>query len=331
MRQQSVCNILSFDYSDFDVYLNVRAFYSLCGYAKIRRSYSSDSSLVVVLRGSPPHLFPDYHGILHVYDYVREFSIDYRTFFPNASSIIYVSIHPTDTLSISDQFLYGYLPVLPQLWLANALPCANSHTPVHIGNYKPIVNDSFQEQLISLIKNRIVTVYGGKWDRRNIKATPVSYLMANSILSRSPLCFGLMYPYQRGSSLSGRMWQAPLHGCPVISEPGTNCFDCPGVIEVADFLTISLRSHLPIDRSALSHAASAFWLKKTELLAKDLNLNLVLNRKSIRKQILVSRCLLFSQHIVFLWSTYVAPFFGRFKSRLASKLRYIKSCFFSGV
>jgi hypothetical protein len=156
--------------------------------------------------------------------------------------------------------------------------------------------------LISLIKRGKVRVFGSKWDRINISARPLSYLSANLILTTTSVCYGLMYPYQRGKSLSGRMWQAPIQGCVVISENDTNLFECPGVYPVDSFFDLSTVEILPA--ATLTQQASDFWIMKTKLLAKDLDLSIDWNQ--VPRVVFLSRILMFVQHCEFYFDLYIS-------------------------
>jgi hypothetical protein len=109
-----------------------------------------------------------------------------------------------------------------------------------------------------------------------------------------------MYPYQRGKTLSGRMWQAPLHGCFVISEEGTNISHCPGVVEVSDFNADNLAA---FDRSiekckALAAEAAKYWATATQKLAEELGLA-VSSDKPSDSSIGACKREIFLQHIGF--------------------------------
>jgi len=143
---------------------------------------------------------------------------------------------------------------------------------MHISHFKPMAQDKYQQELLKLIKSGIVRVYGKKWDKVGIKAKPLSYWQVNKMFAASSTCYGLMYPYQRGKTLSGRMWQAPLHGCFVISEAGTNIAGCPGVIEVSSF---SAGNFTALDYSieqcrSLAIDAARHWRTATQKLAEEL-------------------------------------------------------------
>lgn len=149
----------------------------------------------------------------------------------------------------------------------------------------------------------MIKVYGAKWDRVEIVTHPCSYLSANLRLSKSLVCYGLMYPYQRGKSLSGRMWQAPIQGCIVISEKNTNFLGSPGVIEVEDYENLpSIDLQSP---DVLAFQAAEFWLNQTNGLARSLNLTL--NYNNLPTQVTLARLLLFINHIAFIWDQSISP------------------------
>jgi hypothetical protein len=320
MPAEKNCCFLSFDYVDFDVFLNARIFYRLAGYSILPSEKSSLCNLLVVFRGIPPRIYKEHTGPIHFYDYVCEHSINLSDFFPNASSITVISIDLSDHDSSLVKSVCGYLPVFPSLWQLSIPFSRRSAKPLHISNYKPLVDDPYQQQLITLIKAGIIRVYGAKWDGIQIKARPLSYLSANLKLASASLCFGLMYPYQRGKSLSGRMWQAPLHGCIVISETRTNLYSCPGVFEVSSY-----EESFPLDSispSELASEAALFWIKKTKCLADDLNLSL--NWNILPQEVVYARVLMFRQHCDFLWDMLFAKRINTYSRRIASMARAIR-------
>jgi hypothetical protein len=313
------CSILSFDYLDFDVYLNIVAFYHSAGYQVSLDSVGVSSDLVIVLRGWPPHIYNDYTGDIHVYDYVKELSIDYSKFFPRASRLFYISITPDPVRDFSatspNIYIHGYLPVIPEIWtsLAKRKTCSK---PLHIANYKPMSADLYQSQLITLANQQFIKIYGAKWHMVGIASSSVSYWAANQLLAKASHCFGLMYPYQRGKSLSGRMWQAPINGCVVISEAGTNIFGCPGIVECEDYLLIS--RDLP-PSSYIASQSISFWKGKTRLLA--LHLGLTLSKKTDHLFIQYLRWMLFWKHILFCWHRHIVVPMMRFRSIVISFIR----------
>ncbi|MFN9546696.1 MAG: hypothetical protein ACK6AD_06460 [Cyanobacteriota bacterium] len=308
-----------FDYIDFDVLLNARVFYRLAGYTVLESDDLSFCKLLVIFRGIPTRIFPEYLGTIHFYDYVCEYDIDIFKYFPNASSIITISMQHSRMASSHGFFVYGYLPVIPSIWNFSFPFIRRSSSSLHISNYKPLANDPYQQQLISLIRAGSVRVYGAKWNRVDIKARPLSYFEANLKLSTAKVCYGLMYPYQRGKSLSGRMWQAPIQGCMVISEEGSNLFLCPGVLEMSTYLDVPPQNSL--SPAILAKQASNFWLSQTEDLAR--NLNLCLNWENLPSEVIYARWLLFSQHCEFFYKTLIANSFLKIRRKLSFLSRTI--------
>ena len=319
MQAKKNCCFLSFDYVDFDVFLNARIFYRLAGYSFLSIDKLSLCNLLVIFRGIPPRIYKEYTGPIHFYDYVCEHSINLPDFFPSASAITVISIEFPDYHSSSVNSVYGYLPVFPSLWQFAFPLLRRTPRPLHISNYKPLADDPYQQQLIRLINACIIRVYGAKWDLIQVKARPLSYLSANFRLASASLCYGLMYPYQRGKSLSGRMWQAPLQGCIVISEKNTNLFSCPGVFEVSSYEEFfSLDSISPTE---LASQAALFWIKKTKCLAVDLNL--VLNWNTLAQEVAYARLLMLRQHCTFLWDLLVAKKVSNYIHRIVTWIRAV--------
>jgi hypothetical protein len=264
------CSVMAYDYLDFDVFLNVRTFYAAAGYKVSRNWLHPKSELVVILRGNPQHTLLAYRNRVHIYDYVKELAIDWKQELPQASSIQLISIQPPE--QVTDlPYIHGYLPVVSEIWQRPIKGKRNSL--VHIANFKfHMKDDPYQQELVRLLDAGKVQAYGGKWENVNIKTKKLSYHEANATLARSLVCIGLMHPYQRGVSLSGRMWQAPLNGCAVISEQGTNILGCPGVIEVGNFKWSSIQELLgkKATPEALAREARQFWEAATRRLAADL-------------------------------------------------------------
>lgn len=310
------CRFFFLDYIDFDVYLNARIFYRLAGYSIRNSGDLSECDLLVLFRGLPVRIYPEYSGPIHFYDYVCEHNIDIRHYFPNSTSITVISIAPHKNLSSTLSCVPAYLPVIPSLWQFSLPLIPRSSLPIHISNHKPLKNDVYQQEIISLALVGKLSIYGSKWERVNIKARPLSYLSANIKLSLSSVCYGLMYPYQRGRSLSGRMWQGPLQGCMVLSEPNTNVYGCPGVFETSSFANAFETTN--INPHEIAREATDFWWKKTQFLAVNLGLKLDFNRLPV--EIIHCRYLLFEQHCRFTLDAYLFPLFLRVRKKIKSLL-----------
>lgn len=281
---QQLCRIVSSDYLDKDVYLNIRAFYRASGYRLITSAVSGDrgADLLVVLRGDNGTEFQDFCGDIHVYDYVKEYVVDWGSRYPKADHITVVSLAASSLVSaVGSQDLGeaaritrldAYLPVIPALWSCRWR--FKRLQPIHVSNFKRMGSDPYQLDLLSLIRAGTIAAYGGHWDLVGVRTHPLSYRQANHVLAASVSCFGLMWPYQRGRTLSGRMWQAPLNGCFVLSERGTDILGCPGVLErdAFDLSSANLEFSVQACRQ-LAHDAAAFWESHTRSLAAGLGLN----------------------------------------------------------
>ncbi len=251
---------------------NVRLFYLAAGFSLVRRWDGSELELLVILRGDPGLTHRDFRGTVHVYDYVKELKVDWRACFPHAREIRLISLLQPAPQPEGVHWVRGYLPVIPEFW--QQLPFRKrAGRPLHIANFKPMGDDHYQQDLAHLARRGLVEVHGGHWDRLGLRTHGLSYLEANRRLAEAYCCYGLMYPYQRGTTLSGRMWQAPLHGCLVISEMGTNPFGLPGLLEVERFSPDTLLSVASIRECwQVRLEATHFWREATAELARQLDL-----------------------------------------------------------
>jgi hypothetical protein len=281
------CRIVSSDYLDRDVYLNIRCFYASAGYRLIGPEHAA-VDLLVVLRGDNGTADQSFAAAIHIYDYVKEYQVDWARRYPAARSIVLVSLDdpppPSADPPSADprlRHVRAYLPVIPGLWTCRSGP--RRSRPVHVSNYKRMPGDPFQEELLALIQAGRVEVHGNRWEQVGVRARPLSYRRANRLIAGSASCFGLMWPYQRGVTLSGRMWQAPLNGCFVLSEPGTDRLGCPGVLERPHFdLTSASLRFGPERCDALAREAAAFWEAHTRRLGVALGFSDAINLGGVR-------------------------------------------------
>lgn len=317
-----ICRIVSSDYLDKDVYLNIRAFYRAAGYrlipptARLNGASNDRVDLLVVLRGDNGCDLKDFQGPVHVYDYVKEYAVDWERRYPSAAHVTVVALAASsfhsggDSQSTADDSsrvtrVDGYLPVIPALWM---LPWSGKRQqPVHISNFKRMGDDAYQRDLLALIRAGVVKAFGGNWQLAGVTAHPLSYRQANQQLAASAWCFGLMWPYQRGRTLSGRMWQAPLNGCFVLSERGTDILGCPGVIECEAFHTDAATPvQSPQACRNLANEASIYWESHSRSLAAALGFdpNLSLTAADLRPE----RTLLLLWDLEFRWQRLVLRF-----------------------
>jgi len=141
-----ICRVVSSEYLDKDVYLNIRAFYRAAGFrlipptARLNGVTAHQADLLVVLRGDNGSDLQDFSGPIHVYDYVKEYVVDWARRYPAASQITVVALAASSSHSVGDSesasdssrlsWVDAYLPVIPALW---TLPWSGKHQqPVHI-------------------------------------------------------------------------------------------------------------------------------------------------------------------------------------------------------
>ncbi len=173
------------------------------------------------------------------------------------------------------EHVYDISVVNPYLFATNTkVPCYLDFDGIYLSD------GYLQLNKVNVLANKFIesyeiTIFGGRWQRIGVASRSLSYWQANRLIAASSSCFGLMYPYQRGRSLSGRMWQAPINGCFVISEAGTNPHALPGLIEAESFGPQEANRHFSLEECRrLSEQASAFWRNQTSELARQLDLPL---------------------------------------------------------
>jgi hypothetical protein len=226
-----------------------------------------------------------------------------------------ISLNQPQETNFRGNHIRAYIPVMPEIWeCKKRLP--RQHRILHISNYKVMKQDHYQQDLLELALSGMVEVHGSGWSRMGVPTGRISLRQANEKLSRAICCLGLMYSHQRGRTLSGRMWQAPLHGCYVLSERGTNVFSCPGIIEVDSFRLNALvqdpaaLSELKQTCETLQAEAHRFWRTATRQLASELGLQL--SKRLTPRHLFQARFDLLRQHLDFVgakelhrWRSYV--------------------------
>ena len=214
--------------------------------------------------------------------------------FGGTNKIIIISPLPYLFKSSRLVHIRSYLPVIPSLW---QIPFQKDyHKFVYIANYQPIGDDSYQCDLLQLIQKGLVKAFGAHWDKINVPTQQLTHHETNQMLGHSFSCYSLMHPSQRGRHISSRMWKAPINGCFVFSEVGTNIYDCPGVVEVDGFTLETIEKEYPLAACRLlSHESILFWERST----KELSMNLGLSSQfSVPpKQIRAMKRKLYYQHL----------------------------------
>lgn len=179
-----------------------------------------------------------------------------------------------DTLCNDVEKIFSPHPVLVEIW-DDDKRYEKIYDMVHIGHRKKVelISDKKIEQFQKFAKTGILKLYGKGWDEiDNLNSEgPTSLFKSNMIYKKSRSAVGSMHPYQRGKTISGRFWQAPINGCFLYSESLPDNFNPPGVIQVNDYFQIL---NLKIgDSRTVAIEAKKFWNKVTVDLATNLDLS----------------------------------------------------------
>ena len=267
--------ILASDGLDFDVYKNVKYFYECCGY-NVRTKFKMFNNLdvIIYLRGPIQNSFNDYSGVVHVYDYVKNLTYYWNKIFPNALKIYIISLD-NNYLFESKKItkVKAFLPVISRLWVTSSF--IKDSKPIHISHFKSDIKNRYQDELLKLGELNEVLIFGKRWTLSNKKVESISLSGANQLFSKSLYSFGLMYDYQIGKTLSGRMWQGPLNGCYVFTELGSNIISCPGVIEVNSYFETIEQIKLNKFGMFNYKLAVSFWDDHTLNIAQNLGLSFI--------------------------------------------------------
>jgi hypothetical protein len=265
--------IYGHDGFDPDINLNLRHFYGDLGFRVRTSRQLIDCQLLVITRTPNSDLDLSAYSQVHVYDYVcmnnDEFmkSIQHhpgvRVFSPSQARM-------NTTLQVSPNLEGKILEMLPpvstSIW-TNKPKFESKFKVVHIGNFKSSledVSDKFSSDFLKSLNENSVDVWGERWTghvpRERIHGR-ASLLSVPSIYRSATLAIGIMYPYQRNLTISGRLWMAPLNGTRLLSEPNSQIREIPGVVE-SDFSAESIRNGLEIgyqSRIELAIEARKFW------------------------------------------------------------------------
>lgn len=142
---------------------------------------------------------------------------------------------------------------------------------IHIGNYKND-EDPYLKRMKTIINVLDVKIWGMNWhghiESENKLMGRSGFFETSRIYSQSMFALGLMYPFQRNITFSGRFWQAPLNGCYLLSEPGLYSHGIPGIIETDYSLNdIKLKLETKLEsRKRLILEAKNYWKANNEKL-----------------------------------------------------------------
>jgi hypothetical protein len=265
------CLIYGHNGLDLDVAFNIRSFYKQLGFCVFFSDKLYDADLLIVLRAMDTEIdiAPFNFSIVHVYDYVGwDYDAFVRTIDHKISYIFCTSeIKRTRLIDLlhfpKEQVFVALPPVDIKLWSKKIEEV--KYNIVHIGNFKPITEkDTIKELFNETISHFKTHVWGLGWQLdKDLYHGRTGIFSVSNIYANSKFALGLMYPFQRDVTFSGRFWHAPLNGCSVFSESGLYSIKIPGVIETDYSLEdIDKKIAKNIDRIALQNEAKNFWLKQ---------------------------------------------------------------------
>jgi hypothetical protein len=271
IQNMKTCLIYGHNGLDLDVTLNLRSLYRQLGFKVFFSDKLLDADLLVVVRAVDKPININVFSFLqvHVFDYG---GWDYDSFVNSINhKITYIfctselkRIRLINLLNFPESQVYIALPpVDTNIWSKKIKEV--QYEIVHIGNYKPINEvDSIKVRFNEILSYFKINVWGLGWQLdTNLYHSKVGLFDVSNIYSSSKYALGLMYPFQRDVTFSGRFWHAPLNGCCVFSEKGLYTSKIPGVIEtdytIEDF---EHKSSIKIDRFALQEESIKFWATK---------------------------------------------------------------------
>jgi hypothetical protein len=268
------CLIYGHDGFDLDVLYNLRALYRDLGFTVSFSNQLRKADLLVVQRCPNAALDVSGYETVHVYDYVGN---DISLFLESLVDAIGVSVFSSSSARVDEHLLntpglagmiFDVLPpVSSEIW---AVPLADVQYPiVHIGNYKPVYStgeDAYSRGLMRAVNTRATHVWGAGWTAPGATLHgKLNVFKVSGTYARAQVALGMMYPFQRETTFSGRFWQAPLNGCLLLSEPSLYSKSFPGVLQT-DYSNedISGQTAIRHDRQELQVAAKLFWDEKYE-------------------------------------------------------------------
>lgn len=276
MKAQAV--VYGHDGFDRDVTVNLLGFYRRLGVQTRSSRYLIEADLLIVERPPQSAKGFDRYSRVHFYDYVGADVIPFlRDLEGHAGATVFTTSAPRQrelleaVPGLEGRVRVALPPVLTSLWTAPLRSDARLTTPIHIGNYKPYYSDesdAFSSALLDGIRAGMIEVWGAGWvekvgDNAGVHG-PLRLAEVSPLYARAALAVGMMYPFQREVTFSGRFWQAPLNGCTLYSEPSYYAGQIPGV-EVFESLDDLVRATeqqqkrtLP-ERTELKSRASNFW------------------------------------------------------------------------
>ena len=276
------CLIYGHNGLDLDVTFNLVSFYKRLGFKTFFSEKLHDADLLVVVRAFNKEIDTLGYNFqaIHVYDYG---GWGYDLFVNSVNSCItYIFCtsedsrkHLIEDLKFpKDNVFVALPPVDVYLWQSKRKK--TKYKFVHVGNFKPIDGkDALKEKFDNAIRYFRSHIWGLGWDIDESLYHDKAWLFqVSSIYAQSQFAFGLMYPFQRNVTFSGRFWHATLNGCYLFSEPGIFTSLVPGIIET-DYTIEDIENKLKANYNSLDlkKEAEKFWLEQAEITRNYVNIS----------------------------------------------------------
>ena len=282
--------IFGADGFDPDVARNISALYSELGLYPFRSREMRAATVLCIERTPTVALeIPRHYQRVHIFDYVCADNAQFLAALEARAGLsVYVpsAARRATVLQAAphlEPFIHVALPpVRPSLWIAKR-GAGRSPDIVHIGHYKPSYNggtDTQSRRFLEAIVESAARVWGNGWQSAGLEPSRVMGRLplkrVSSVYSTSSLALGMMYPFQRELTISGRMWHAPLNGCTVFSEALPAGYALPGntLVDYGEWLDAGCRRPEG-SPGKLADEALRFWLAQYEAwirtMSSDLN------------------------------------------------------------
>lgn len=271
--------IYGHDGFDPDVRLNIEDLYRRVGVRLIpTRTLEVISPLVVSLRAPEQQVAIRDIGRIDVWDYVGN---DITSFLGAVAETSQVNLFTSSEARLQQLAVRVDLekikphiqlpPVSVARW--RTVPKPVVYDRVHIGNVKPFYVDGSDDhagRVLQWARGGNLDLWGRGWENlapSNKYHGPARLKHVSALYSEAARAVGSMYPYQRGITISGRFWQAPLSGCRVMTEAFYDDSFIPGVVSLDEF---DAPGPTLLDRRELSEVAADFWSRHFERAAESL-------------------------------------------------------------
>lgn len=239
------CHIVGHAGFDLDVLYNLTSFYRSLRLHVFFSRTPAPADVLAVVRPQPMALPSRNYGFVHVWDYVGDAAERVIGFVRSAGEnciVLTSSEFRRRELVAAAPELDGRVTVLlppvdVDMWTTRrAMP--RRRPIVHIGHFKPYYADArsgdvYAERFLRLLCDEQAHVWGAGWrgaEARNWHGALNPFRVSRTYATAG-VGLGMMYPFQRDRTLSGRFWHAPLNGCALLSEPSVYSRVIPGVVE----------------------------------------------------------------------------------------------------